>query len=327
MTSAKETTVTRYTINGNTFEVGNRLKLTGALNKRLKALTAASRKADAALAAVYADLISDNVDASRTVDAYFIEYQAAAAHKAYLLGEFNRALITHFNGFVPVQIHLTDDPHIVVRPFEQNEPDSFTIDQVRQATDWDNIGAPALDILLGVTNTERSQISTDFAVWQALSSMVFTTKTKVTPAELFDDSIRTHLLVERILNVLRRPSVVNVPYIILTSGEAGTVVVATKPSQMMSPEFANYVYTSALDLAGASKDSNLFTVNIFSETTRNDAGTVETIVSIMFYRVAEGSAHETCALRYKREPNGDLSFDAIWNADDIRKNIEQLAKK
>jgi len=128
------------------------------------------------------------------------------------------------------------------------------------------------------------------------------------------------------VTVLSDPSVTQIPYIIITEGPAGTIAVSAKPDQMLSPEFATYLYTNALGMVKASRDQGFFAINIFAETVRGDDNTLDTIVSIMLHTAA-GDASTSCALRYKKDPTGALVFSAFWDSEAIRRNVAEMAKK
>jgi len=309
--------LTTYTVGDETYKVGDVVELPEDIQALITSYKAAGDCAEGSLSGLYETLLFNTDPSFETTpgEEYFLVYQAHEGARRELMSSVNRAMYSHFGGFVPTQLNF-EEGTATVRELQPGETTALDTEQIRMELNIDQVGQHLVDLLKGI---EATKLGFTYKEWAVAGSMILEgqlaeemTLTSI-PANL--EELEALPLYTRLFESFKglTPSVL-LPYMLMASGGTKVRVTGFAPDPNLSSEIVGGAFGALLAPMDAAKAT--LSVNLFTDVEQNDDAAPTLIFNLMFVFVEPDSTGMINA-RFNVTEDG-LVFREIWNNEDIK---------
>jgi len=309
--------LTTYTVGDETYKVGDVIELPEDLQALITSYKAAGDCAEGSLSGLYSNLLFGTDASFETTpgEEYFLVYQAHEGARRELMGAVNRAMYSHFGGFVPTQLNF-EEGTATIRELQPGETTALDTDQIRSELNIDQVGQHLVDLLKGVGATN---LGFNYKEWSAAGSMILEGE----HAEALDISTfpktqeeleQFGLYKQLVASFKGLTPAVLLPYMLLATSGTKTRVTGFAPDPSLSSEVVGSAFGALLAPMDAAKAT--LSVNLFTDVEQNEGEAPTLIFNLMFVFVTPEESQMINARFFVTE-NG-LIFHEVWTHEDIK---------
>lgn len=309
--------LTTYTVGTETYKVGDVIELPEDIQALITSYKTAGDSAEGSLSGLYRNLLFGTEPTFDTTpgEEYFLVYQAHEGARRELMGSVNRAMYSHFGGFVPTQLNFSEGT-ATVRELQPGETTALDEGQIRLELNVEQVGQHLVDLLKGV---DATNLDFNYSEWSAAGSMILegqhAEEMELEKLPTNHEELKALPLYEQLVGCFKglTPTVM-LPYMLLATGGNKTRVTGFAPNPNLSSEVVGSAFGALLAPMDAAKPT--LSVNLFTDVEQNEDAAPTLIFNLMFVFVAPEESQMINA-RFDVTEDG-LVFREVWDNEDIK---------